>query len=1038
MDISKWALDNKKLIYFLIAVLVVGGALSYYSMSKLEDPELKIRQAIIVTTYPGASAYEVELEVTDRLERSIRTMHNVETVESRSMNDVSIILVSLSATLPEKEVEQYWDMLRRRVNDAHPLLPVGADIPIVKDDFGDVYGLFYAMTSDGFSDEELDRYASLVQRELQNIEGISRVEIYGKRKECLKIELHEDKMANLGIHPAEVLLALQGMNETIYSGYYETGNARMRMSVSAKNRTPEDIGNILLQGHENDQLRLKDIASISKGFEEPIRSEMFYDGQQAFGISISALSGMDITKLGKLVEKRLATLKEEQIPEGIAFNKVFFQSERVEETIRSFLFNLLESVVIVVVILMLTMGIRSGLIIGTSLIVIVFGSFLILNLFDGTLQRVSLGAFILAMGMLVDNAIVIVDGILVDMKRGVPQREALTSIGRKTAMPLLGATLIAILAFLPLYLSPDMSGVYVRDLFLVLAISLLLSLVLALTHVPIMEAKRLRVKPQKENALPYNNRLYRVHRKVLRWLLQHRWLTIGGTVFLLVISAYCYRFLPQEFFPDMNYDQLYIEYKLADGVNSTQVKEDLREIEQYLLQQRDIRHVTTSIGGTPSRYNLVRAIALPSLAYGELIVDFSSSKQLVRQVDSLQSYLTEHYPQAEVRVKRYNLMYKKYPIELQFTGPDPAILKGLTAKAEEIMRHNPHVHLVSNDWGAEVPALSVDYNQFNGRSSGLSRTDVGLSLLASTGGIPISQFYEGREQRAIYFKIVDDKGQNIEALEHIPIFALTPQLKGLLSRSVVQGAMMGKVRANEFVDKTLQTIPLSQASNGVKLIWESPVVIRYNGMRAMRAQCEPYGVSAEAARQSLIKEIEQMELPQGYSYEWQGEAQASKNSTKYLFANLPLAIILIIFILILLFKDYRKPLIILLCVPLILIGVVLGVLLSGKTFGFVAIVGLLGLIGMMVKNGIILIDEITLQLAHTDAPIDALLDSSASRLRPVMMAALTTILGMIPLLSDDLFGSLAVTIMGGLLVGSLITLVFIPILYAIFFKIKTK
>ncbi len=1036
IDLGKWALDNKKLVYFLIVVLVLGGALSYYQMSKLEDPEIKIRQAVVVTVYPGASAHEVELEVTDMLEKNIRSMRNVELVESRSMNDVSIIQVGLLSTLPESEVEQHWDILRRKVNNCRQQLPKTARAPIVKDDFGDVFGLFYAVTSDGFSDEELAKYTELVQREIQNIEGISRVEIYGKRNKCLNIQLHEEKLANLGIHPAKVYLTLAGMNETIYSGYYPTGNQRLRISVSGKNKTKEDIENIILQGHENDQLRLKDLATITEEYEQPIRNEMFYDGEQAFGLSISVLSGKDITKLGDQVEKRLNELKKTQIPVGINFHKIFFQSERVKDTISSFLINLIESVAIVVLILMLTMGFRSGVIIGTSLVVIVFGTFLILNLLDGTLQRVSLGAFILAMGMLVDNAIVIVDGILVDLRQGVARKEALTRIGQKTAKPLLGATLIAILAFLPLYLSPDMTGVYVRDLFIVLAISLMLSLILALTHVPIMAERGIKVKDGDDNAVLYNSKFYKAYKKTLSWILHNRFITIILTIILLCVSAFCYQFVPQEFFPDMNYDQLYIEYKLPENSNSTQVKKDLKEIEQYLLAKKEITHVTTSIGATPSRYNLVRGIAMPSLGYGELIVDFTSNKTLVESVEDLQTYLTQHYPQAIVRVKRYNLMYKKYPIELQFTGPDPAVLKDLSKQAEEIMKNSPYIQLVSNDWENEILALHINYNQANARHSGISRSDMSLSLLASSDGIPISQFYEGKDKKNIYFKIVDNEGKKVNALENIPTFSMSPHISGLLSKENALKGISRKFDKTDALSKSLETTPLSQATDGVELVWEDPIVLRHNGSRAIKAQCEPKGVSAEVARQSILNEIEKIKLPTGYKCEWQGEAQASKSSTKYLFANLPLAIILIIFLLILLFKDYRKPIIILLSVPLILVGVVFGILLSGKTFGFVAIIGVLGLIGMMVKNGIILIDEITLQLQNTDNPEEALINSSMSRLRPVMMAALTTILGMIPLLSDDLFGSLAVTIMSGLLIGSVITLVFIPILYTIFFRIK--
>ncbi len=1037
-DWGNWALNNRKLMYFIILVMVVGGALALYDMSKLEDPEIRVKQAMVITTYPGASAHQVELEVTDVLEKSIRSMKNLDAVSSRSMNDLSIITVGLSTLVKNKDVEQNWDILRRKVNDVQNRLPEGASNSIVMDNFGDVYGMFYAMTADGFSNREMDKYAELIKREIQTIEGISDIIIYGKQNSAINIELNENRMATLGVHPTEVLSTLNGQNKTVYSGYYESADYRLRVSVNDKYKSIDDIGNLVLQGHENDQLRLRDIAKITEDIEMPVRNEMRYDQQQALGIAISAMSGTDITKIGKQVEKTLKQLEDNSLPAGIELHKVFFQPDRVNDALSTFLLNLLESILIVIGIIMLTMGFKSGLIIGANLFIVVVGSFLVLNMFDGTLQRVSLGAFILAMGMLVDNAIVIADGILIDLKRGKSRKEALTAIGRKTAIPLLAATVIAILAFLPIFLSPDTAGIYVRDLFIVLAVSLLLSWVLAITLVPIQADKRLANVQTGEDNVLFDNKFYKILHNTLSWLLKHKWLTVGFAVILILISAFSFRFVPRGFFPDMDYDQLYIEYKLPEGNNSTSVKTDLISIEEYLKSRKEITNVTTSIGGTPARYNLVRAMADPSLAYGELIVDFISPKELVKNMEEIQAYLTAAYPDAYVRLKRYNLMYKKYPIELQFNGPDPAVLRELTAQAESIMNSSDKICLVNNDWEPKVPTLMVDYNQAIARNIGLSRQDVALSLLTTTGGIPISSFYSGDYKQNIYLKSVDKDGKPIEALENIPIFSMMPSLSWF-DKQTIQGLMTGVISEEEVLESVLRTVPLSQATNGIKLVWEEPVVVRYDGQRAMRAQANPvFGVSAEDARESIAKEIEKIQLPDGYTMQWEGEYKASSQSTQYLFAYLPLAIILMIFILIALFKDYKKPLIIFCYIPLVLVGVVVAMLISGKTFGFVAIVSMLGLIGMMVKNGVVLMDEINLQISSGVEPAKALLDSAAIRFRPVMMASLTTILGMIPLLSDSLYSSGATTIMGGLLFGTLVTLLFVPVLYAVFFNIKIK
>lgn len=927
IDFGNWAFRNSKLVYFLIAVLVIGGAYSAYDMSKLEDPEIKVKMAMVAATYPGASANEVEL----------------------------------NSTVPDADVEQCWDMLRRKVGDAASSLPSGVSVS-VQDDFGLVYGMFYAITGDGFSDKELDDYAEFLKREIGNIDGVARVNLYGKKTECINVSLTVEKMAALGVSPAEILSTLNGQNETTYSGYYDNGDRRVKVTVGDKFRTPEQIGELIIQGHEDDQLRLKDIATVESGYETPQRNSMEYDGERAVGMVIAAGSGTDIVKVGKQVEKRLEQFGAERLPVGIECHKVFFQPDEVTSSLTTFAINLIESVLIVIAILMITMGFRSGLMIGISLVVIVIGSFLFLGFMDGTMQRVSLASFIFAMGMLVDNAIVITDGILVGLKTGKPRRKAMTEIGRKTAMPLLGATVIAILSFFPVFLSPDSAGVYVRDLFIVLAVSLLLSWILALVHVPLMADKMLKgAKYEKADTgkSMYDGWLYRFLRKALTYSIKHKFASIVLALALIGGAIWGYKYMRQGFFPDMTYSQLYMEYKLPEGTSPSRVEADLKEIREWLQTQPEIKDVTTSLGGTPARYNLVRSIATPSLSYGELIIDFADPKTLEKSVDRLQEQLTAMYPDAYVKLKRYNIMYKKYPIELVFTGPDPAVLQHLADSSESIMNSMPEICLITTDREPDVPVLDVAYNQPAARSAGVSRSDVSMSMLMANGGLPVSTYYDGNRRNTIYIKCLDDNGGIMDNLENVPIMQTIPDVGGALTEE---------------------------------------------NMLKMR----------------------------------NGTLAKSDQTMKYLFANVPIAIILIIAILILLFGDYRKPLIILCCIPLLGVGIVGAMLISGKTFTFCAIVGALGLVGMMMKNCIVLMDEINDQIASGKDPAEALISSSETRLRAVMMASMTTILGMIPLISDAMFGSMAVTIMGGLLFSTIATLFFVPLLYAVFFKIKMK
>ena len=1045
MDYGRWAFKNSKLVSFLIAVLVIGGIFAYYNMSKLEDPEIKVRQALVVGVYPGASAHQVELELVDPLEKSIRQMNTVYTVQSYCYADMCIITVELLSTVGEDELEQQWDMLRRKVGAT--VLPPGVRSVSVRDDFGDVFGMFYAVTGDGLSDRQLSDYAEFIKRELGTVEGVGRIEIYGKRTECINVSIHQDKMANLGIAPIEILQTLNGQNESVYSGYYHAGNHRIRVTVNDKYRNVDDIANLIIQGHEQDQVRLGDIADVEKEYDEPVRASMQYDGQHAMGVCISARTGTDITKVGAAVGERMEQLRKQRLPAGVEFHKVFYQPERVNESLSTFLANLVESVMLVVVVLIFTMGLRSGLMIGAELVVIVLGSILVLYTQDGTLQRVSLGAFILAMGMLVDNAIVIVDGILVDRAAGKPRMDALTDIGRKTAMPLLGATLIAILAFLPIFMSPDTTGVYVRDLFIVIAVSLMLSWILALVHMPLMASRFFYGRNGNENksetqssmseTVQYGGRFYAWLRLFLRYCLRHRWSVLAILVAMFASSVFCYQFLPQGFFPDMTYNQLYMEYKLPEGTEPSRVQKDLDSIQALLKRNPDVTHITASTGGTPARYNLVRSIATPSLSYGELIIDFKDADALVENMDELQTEITGRFPDAYVKLKRYNLMYKKFPIEAQFSGPDPAVLHQLADSCRAAMIRTGAVNLITTDWEPKVPMLVVDYNQQNARRQGLSRKDVGTSLLSATDGIPVGSFYEGIHNQPIYVNTLDADGNPVDNLGEATVFNMLPRVADVLNRQTMEGLMTGSIQMSDLILQAFTNTPLRQVGNGVSVEWEDPLVIRFNGQRAQRVQCSPVpGMETEKARKMIEEELQKISLPEGYTLSWVGEKEASTQSMKYLFKNFPIAVILMIAILIMLFRNYKIPIILFSCIPMILIGVIPAVLVSGKTFGFVAIVGLLGLIGMMLKNGIVLMDEIELEISGGKEPRRALIDSSLSRLRPVMMAAATTILGMVPLLPDAMFGAMAATIMGGLFMGTIITLIIIPVLYALFYHIK--
>ena len=1026
LNLSSWGLSHQRLVLLLIVILTLGGVRAFFRMPKLEDPEIEVRQAVVVGIYPGASAHQIELELTGPLENSIRKTDHILFTQSYSYADMCYILVTQDVSIPSEELQENWMIMRNHL--AATSLPAGSQL-IVRDDFGQMSGLFYALKGEGVEPERLSAFAEMIRRELQKLDGVSHVDIYGTPQKRVNIALRQDLLSSMDITPAEVMATLSGQGATTYAGYFLSGDYRIRVGVDNRFRSVEDIRSLLLKGHEGEMFRLEDIADVTLEEERTVREEFRRDGERVLGLLISAKSGTDIVKVGASVEKTIERLQATRMPASVSCEKVFFQSDRVKDAMGSFLLNLIGSLLLVIVLLMITMNFRSGIILGITLVVTVLGTVLFLDMTDGALQRVSLGSFILAMGMLVDNAIVIVDGILVGRQKGMSRWEALTSIGQKTAIPLLGATLIAILAFLPIFLSPDVTGLYVRDMFIVLAVSLLLSWLLALVLVPILGDRWLYSQPLMP-AQPQSSRPHQWLSKALEYALSNRWRAVGAMVGLLAIAGLSFSLMPRELFPDMEYDQLYMEYKLPEGTHPSRVKADLDSIGRELMAFPGVKHVTTSIGATPGRYNLVRSVALPSLSYGELIVDFESVHALDRSIDSLQRHFSAKYPDAFLKFKRYNLMFMRYPIELTFCGPDPAVLHQLADSAMIVARSLGCIDPLTTDWAPRVPVLMADYDQARGRQQGISRMEVALSLLSATDGMPLGSYYDGAVNHNIYVSTTDQQGAPLSDLGNATVSSLLPNLEGAWENADWAGLLSGASSL-----RLSQTVPLREVAGDMNLQWEDPVIPHYNGERSHSVMGHASkGYLTEEARARLASEVEQWELPDGYSIQWGGEKYATNLSISNLLRSYPLVILLMLAILLAITRRFRISILLLLSVPFIFVGIVPAILLTGSTFNFVAIVGTLGLVGMMLKNGIVLVDEIGLQREAGADLKQAIMDASLSRLRPVMLASLTTVLGMVPLLFDDMFSSLAATIMGGLLVGTVIVLVFIPVLYSLFFS----
>lgn len=750
-----------------------------------------------------------------------------------------------------------------------------------------------------------------------------------------------------------------------------------------------------------------------------------------------------VPDVGKAVDKRLEEIMQ-SIPAGMSTEKIFFQPDKVEDAIYSFMWNLIESVLIVILVLIFTMGFRSGLIIGFGLILTVAVSFPILLVCGTTLQRISLGAFIVAMGMLVDNAVVIMDGILIDKKRGLPPKKYLYRIGQNTAMPLLGATIIAASTFLCVYLSPDSAGEYAGDLFLVLCVSLLASWVLALVQVPVCARTWLPIRERtagNDQGAVMNSPIHKFIRNTISKLIGYKKITIGIAFAILILCIAGMGKVKNLFFPDFDYKQYVIECFFPSATSPDVVRDNLLDMSNLLSQRKDIERIAVSQGSAPAHYCLVRPMTSGGDCYGELIIDCKDYKTVVKQIPEVRRMLREKYPDAYIRCRKYNFSIStSHTVEVEFAGPDPAVLKELSNKAEDIMRRCKYVdpYSVQNNWKPYSKSYVVKYLQQDALRSGIGRSDIGNALMAATDGMPVGMITNQDKTIVVNMLVRNEDGSRISDLNDIPVWSM---MNLHLSNDELNSAISGGKGMSELQDKIFRSTPLSRVAKGITMEWDEDVVMRLNGQRVIEAECDPNSEIDEATPakvvESIKKDVEAIELPAGYSMRWVGEGELQKDAIANLMKYVPLTIFIILAILLLLFNSWKKVFLILICFPFVFCGIVPSLLITNQPMTFMAIIGMMGLIGMMVKNAIVLVDEINrLQTEEKKSPYTAVVEATVSRVRPVLMTSLTTIVGMLPLVTDPMYNSMAITIMGGLAVGTLITLILLPIFYTVLFNIK--
>lgn len=1036
---------QRRTLFWSVMVLIVAiGVLTYFKMPKLEDPAVSVKQASVVILYPGADTKRVEKDVVTVLEEQLRALPDVKKISSTVKPGQALIQIEFNFETPIDEVEQHFDLVRRKVADTEMLLPPGVMSPIVIDDMMDVYGIFYALSGEDYTPEELEAIAKVLKRDILSVKGVKRVNIGGLQREVIDISFTPEQLQQNGMLPMLIAGALQSSTKAINAGKADSGADRLSINVAEGASTVEEISDIVVNLPDGKKTRIGDIATVSRHKTEAATGGFYLNGRPAVVIMVAMENSAVVPDVGaevdKVVNSTLSTL-----PVGLTIDKEFFQPDQVNEAVSSFIVNLIESVLIVIFVLMLAMGWKSGLIIGLGLLLTVLLSFPILATLGTTLQRISLGAFIIAMGMLVDNAVVIMDGIMVDRKKRLPKSVYLHRIGKQTAMPLLGATIIAAATFLPIFLTSGTVGEFAGDLFLVICVSLLVSWVLALIQVPVTADQWLDPKDIKADmeGQPELNKVQRVVKRIVEYLIRHKAIAVTAAVLLLCCAGGGVLLVRNVFFPDFNYDQFVVECYYPPESNPDAVRERMFELSDSIMKESDVENVAISLGGAPGRYCLVRPIPEGGDDYAEFIVQCKDYRAVQRLSKSLTAKLREIAPEAYIRSRKYNFsVSSSHLVEVEFSGPDADELRRLSEEAARIMRASPYVdpYTVQTNWNAPSRQLSVGYSAQSAARAGVNREDVGNALMAATDGYTVGVISDRDNLVPINIVVRDNEGNRLNDLSNIPVWTM---LNVSLSETDLEGMMRGAVSKDEIQKKMFVATTLANCVDSISTVLDESLIYRYNGQRAIQVECDPDPYNPDATPDKLLKsvksEIEKIRLPHGYSMRFVGESEIADDAIGKVFQNIPVMIVILIVVLLLLFNDWRNLAVIILCFPFVLCGIVPALLLTETPFTFLAILGLMGLVGMMMKNAIVLVDEINALTTRQRLDLfPAIVQATLSRVRPVLLASLTTVAGMIPLVSDPMYGPLAVTVIGGLIIGTLVTLLFLPVLYSLFFKVKAQ
>lgn len=1011
---AEFAIKNRLLSTLVILASVVAGWLAYQNMPRFEDPEFTIREAVVTIPYPGATPEEVANEVTEAMESAIQQMQEVKEIRSTSKAGVATLNVEIKYDFsPDKaSLQNIWTKLRNKVGDVAQsgALPPGALDPIVNDDFGDVYGLYYLLTGDGFTPAEIYEYAKSLRTDLLAVENVAKVQFGGVQSEAIYVEISRQRASALGVSVDRVYDDLSKQNSVLPAGDVRIGDLRLTIHPSGAVNSVAEIENVIVSaGSSGDIIYLRDIATVRRDYKDPPQSIIRFNGKPAISIGVANVLGTNVVKMGEGIEQALLN-NESRRPLGMELHEYYHQGKIVEVAVKDFAFNVLMALLIVLVTLLIFMGLRSAIVIGAVLLLTIAATLGTMYWVGIPMHRISLGALIIALGMLVDNAIVVTEGILVGTQQGRKKLDIATDIVSRTKWPLLGGTLVGIIAFAPIGFAPGSTAEFTGHLFWVVLISLLYSWVFAITAVPLFADLLFKEGSGEADTQP-EGKFYALVKHFIRQVLNLRWAVVGVAVGLFLVSMWGFQFVKSGFFPASTTPQIVVDYWMPPGTDIDKTAAEMSQIEAKIVDIEGVKDIQMLVGQGGLRYMLVYGPESPDSSYGQFLIKTETYKQIPQIMPQIQAYLDNNYPNAQAKVWQFALgPGGGSKIEAKFKGPDPSVLRGLAREASAIMVADGGAISIKDDWRQPIGVVQPIYSESSGRRLGISREDLANALRTN---------YSGR-----------DVGVYRENDELIPIIARAPAGE----RQGVSG--MGGIEI--FSPVTGSSVPLIEVVDGFQTIWRDSKLLRTNRVWTIKAQADPIqGQLASTLLDRIRPKIEALELPDGYTLEWAGEYGDSAESNESLASTLPMGLLAMVLVVVVLFNAIKQPLIIWLVVPLALIGVVFGMVLTGTPLEFMAILGLLSLSGLLIKNAIVLVDQMDLEIHEGKPRFDAVVDSVSSRVRPVMMGSLTTVLGVIPLFFDAFFKSMAVVLVFGLTFATLLTLIVVPALYAIFFRIKS-